>query len=194
MTGATGPDCAPDARADYARAKVLAERAMLEMFRTRGLPVVILRPGVVIGQGTSPFHSGVGFYNHETHCMGWNDGRNPLPLVLAEDVATATVNALGAAGIEGKSYNLVGDVRLTAREYIAELARVTGRPLRYHPQSVLKLYAIEMGKAAIKKATAAPIRCPACAISNRAVFRPHSIAAIPFAIFPGRRFPTARSF
>jgi nucleoside-diphosphate-sugar epimerase len=153
ITGLTEPDPAPDARADYARAKVLAERAMLEMFRTRGLPVVILRPGVVIGPGTSPFHSGVGFYNHENPCMGWNDGRNALPLVLAEDVASATVNALGAAGIEGKSYNLVGDVRLTAREYIAELARVTGRPLHYHPQSVLKLYAIEMGKAAIKRAT-----------------------------------------
>jgi len=85
--------------------------------------------------------------------MGWNDGRNALPLVLVEDVASAIVNALDADGIEGKSYNLVGDVRLTAREYIDHLAKATQRPVRYHPQSVLKLYAIEMGKAAIKKAT-----------------------------------------
>jgi nucleoside-diphosphate-sugar epimerase len=153
ITDATAPDPMPDARADYARAKVLAEHAMMEMFRTQKLPVAILRPGVVIGRGTSPFHSGIGFYNHDTHCLGWNDGRNPLPLVLVEDVATATVNALDAPGIEGKSYNLVGDVRLNAREYIDRLAKVTGRPLRYHPQSVLKLYAIEMGKSAIKKAT-----------------------------------------
>lgn len=153
ITDATAPDSMPDARADYARAKVLAEHAMMEMFRTQKLPVVILRPGVVIGQGTSPFHSGIGFYNHETHCLGWNDGRNPLPLILVDDVATATVNALDAPGVEGKSYNLVGDVRLNAREYIDYLAKVTQRPLRYHPQSVLKLYAIELGKSAIKKAT-----------------------------------------
>jgi predicted dehydrogenase/nucleoside-diphosphate-sugar epimerase len=153
ITDATSPDPLPDARADYARAKVLAERAMMEMFCTQKLPVVILRPGVVIGKGTSPFHSGIGFYNHETHCLGWNDGRNPLPLILVDDVATAIVNALDAPAIEGKSYNLVGDVRLNAREYIDHLAKVTRRPLRYHPQSVLKLYAIEMGKSAIKKAT-----------------------------------------
>ncbi len=30
---------------------------------------------------------------------------------------------------------------------------MTGRPLRYHPQSVLKLYGIELAKSAIKKVT-----------------------------------------
>jgi nucleoside-diphosphate-sugar epimerase len=115
--------------------------------------MVILRPGVVVGRGTSPFHSGIGFYNRETHCLGWNAGRNALPLILVEDVAAAVVKAADAMAIDGKAYNLVGDVRLSAREYIEELAQITGRPLRYHPQSVLKLYAIETAKAVIKKLT-----------------------------------------
>ncbi len=50
----------------------------------------------MIGEGTSPFHSGIGYYNHETHCLGWNRGLNPLPLVLVDDVADAILLALDA--------------------------------------------------------------------------------------------------
>lgn len=153
VLGETPPDGRPDLRADYARAKVLAERELARLSRKSGLAMVILRPGVVVGRGTSPFHSGIGFYNRETHCLGWNAGRNALPLILVEDVAAAVVKAADATAIDGKAYNLVGDVRLSAREYIEELAQITGRPLRYHPQSVLKLYAIETAKAVIKKLT-----------------------------------------
>lgn len=153
VKGFTPPDSKPDSRGDYARAKILAEQEMLALFRDKGLPVTILRPGIVIGEGTSPFHSGIGFFNHETHCLGWNRGLNPLPLVLVDDVADAIIKAVDVRGIEGKCYNLVGDVRLSAREYVTHLAKVTGRPLRYHPQSVYKLYVIELMKALIKRAT-----------------------------------------
>jgi predicted dehydrogenase/nucleoside-diphosphate-sugar epimerase len=153
VTGATPPDARAEERGDYARAKVLAERALMELCHARGLGLAILRPGVVIGQGTSPFHSGIGFYNRENHCLGWNNGRNPLPLILVEDTADAIVRAVDAPGIDGKCYNLVSDIRLSARDYIGELARVTRRPLRYHAQSVLKLYGIEIGKAGLKRLT-----------------------------------------
>jgi predicted dehydrogenase/nucleoside-diphosphate-sugar epimerase len=151
VTGSTRPDPMSEQRGEYARAKGLAETALLDLHRAQGLPVVILRPGVVIGEGTSPFHSGIGYYNHETHCLGWNLGRNPLPLVLVDDVADAIMSALDAAGVEGKCYNLVGDVRLTAREYVLEMSRATGRPLRFHPQPVAKIFGIELMKSAVKK-------------------------------------------
>jgi len=35
-----------------------------------------------------------------------------------------------------RSYRLVGDVRPSAREYIADLAKAMRRPLQYHQQSV----------------------------------------------------------
>ena len=100
------------------------------------LNLCILRPGLVVGEGGIPFHSGLGFFNNEQHCIGWNAGRNPLPFVLVEDVADAIVRAVRAEGIEGRCYNLVGDVRLSAREYIAALAEAMRRPLKFHPQSV----------------------------------------------------------
>ncbi len=72
--------------------------------------------------------------------------RNPLPFVLADDVAAAIVLACTAPGIEGRCYNLVGDVRLTAREYIAALGQALGRPLQYHPQSPRLLWLEDSGK------------------------------------------------
>lgn len=149
---ATPPDPRSLDRAPYARAKAEGERILLELHRDRRLPVVILRPGVVVGEGGLAFHSGLGFYNADRHCLGWNRGSNPLPFVLAEDTASAIATACTAPDIEGRCFNLVGDVRLTAREYIAELARVLERPLVFYPQSPAKLFVLELGKWIIKRA------------------------------------------
>jgi nucleoside-diphosphate-sugar epimerase/predicted dehydrogenase len=160
VTGATPPDPLSHRRADYARAKAEADRMLLALHATEKLPVVILRPGVVVGAGTSPFHSGLGFFNTEQHCIGWNDGRNPLPFVLVDDVAAAILGAVDAPGIEGRCYNLVGDVRPTARTYIADLAAALHRPLRYHPQSATGLWLEDMGKWLIKRATGRAVPRP----------------------------------
>ena len=160
ITDAAPPDAQSETRADYARAKAVSDRLLLEMYAREKLPVCILRPGVVIGEGTSPFHSGIGFYNTEQHCIGWNDGRNPLPFVLVEDVAKAILLACSAPGIEGKTYNLAGDVRLSAREYIAELAKALHRPLRYHPQSPTLLWAEDMAKWSVKRITGRSVPIP----------------------------------
>ena len=43
------------------------------------------------------------------------------------------------------------EIRLTAREYIAELARAQGRPLRFHPRRTSGIQAFELGKWLIKR-------------------------------------------
>ena len=154
VTGATPPDPQRNERAAYARGKAAGEDEMLALHRARGLAVCVLRPGVVVGRGGLPFHSGLGFFNRERHCMGWDRGDHPLPFVLGEDVADAIVLALDdPARIAGRSYNLVGDVRLSAREYVAELGRALGRPLVFHGQSPAKLQGVEFGKWLIKRAS-----------------------------------------
>lgn len=151
ITCDTPPDSQCVERADYARAKAEADRLLLTMHKERGLAVSILRPGIVVGHGTSPLHSGVGVFNNEQHCAGWNRGENPLPLVLVDDVADAIVKAVTAPAAVGRAYNLVGDVRFNARAYMAALARATGRPLRYHPSPVWRLYLEDWGKWAVKR-------------------------------------------
>ena len=133
---------------------------MLDMHRQSGLPVSILRPGVVLGAGTSPFHSGIGLYNRQTHCIGWNDGQNPLPLVLGEDVASAIAAAVRTPAAIGKTLNLVGDVRLSARDYTRELGYATDRPLVYHPQPPWLLQGEELLKWCIKRVAGRKLPLP----------------------------------
>lgn len=153
VTGATPPDPLAWRRADYARAKAECDRMLLEMHAREGLPVCILRPGLVVGEGTAAFHSGLGFFNNDQHCVGWNLGLNPLPFVLVQDVAEAIVlAALTDTAVEGRCYNLVGDVRPSAREYMQNLAEATGRPLRFHPSLPGGLWAGELAKWTIKRA------------------------------------------
>ncbi|MEM8987998.1 MAG: Gfo/Idh/MocA family oxidoreductase [Pseudomonadota bacterium] len=132
VTADTPADNSGEMRSHEARAKAEAEREMMRFHRDKGLAVTIMRPGVVVGGGGTPFPGALGVFNTETHCLGWNHGRNALPFVLVDDVADGLVAALGAQASYGKAYNLVGDVRLSAREYIAELGKALGRPLRYH--------------------------------------------------------------
>lgn len=151
VTGATPVDPQADRRADYAWAKARAEQALWR-HRDADLKITVLRPGIVLGPGTSPFHSGFGLFNRPTYCLGWNDGRNVLPLVLVDDVAEAF--ALAAAqpeAADGKTYNLAGDVALSARDFLRALAAATGRPIRFVPQSPSAQFVVETGKYAIKR-------------------------------------------
>jgi nucleoside-diphosphate-sugar epimerase len=152
ITPATPADTQGAERADYAFAKAEAERALLALHATKGLPVTIQRPGVVVGEGASPFHSGVGLFNNEQHCIGWSSGRNPLPFVLVEDCADAILCALKAgAVVVGRTDNIVGPVRLSAREYIEALAEAVHRPLVYHPGAVWRMQGVEIAKWLIKR-------------------------------------------
>ncbi|WP_158295547.1 NAD-dependent epimerase/dehydratase family protein [Crenalkalicoccus roseus] len=151
VTGATPSDPRAEERADYSRAKALCDRLLLDLHAREGLPVVILRPGLVVGEGSAPLHAGLGFFNNDQHVIGWNGGRNPLPFVLVGDVAEAILLAGRAEGVEGRCYNLVGDVRPSAREYVAALAEAMGRPLRFHPQRPTWLWAEDLGKWLVKR-------------------------------------------
>lgn len=151
ITEETPVDPKPERRAEYTRAKVLCEEWLLDLQRRRGLPVTIFRPGVVVGAGGPPEHLGIGFWPVRTHCVSWGRSvRHPLPLVLAQDVAQALVNALGRPDLAGKCFNLVGDVRLSALEYLEILQRETGRQIILHRQAIWHWYAIDLFKWCVK--------------------------------------------
>ena len=98
-------------------------------------------------------HSALGLFNNDQHCIGWSRGRTPLPFVLVDDLADVIVTALLATSHLRRSYNVVGDVRLSARDYIKELSRSLGRPLQFHPQFPAELWTKEMAKCFIKVLT-----------------------------------------
>ena len=142
----------------YARAKTESERILVQMHRERGLPLVIMRPGVVIGRGGSPFHWGVGMWWHDAVCQTWGNGRNKLPLVLVEDVAQCLIAAMEKPGIEGRSFNLVGDVGLTAQEYLDELDRYGEFKIQRYATPIFKFYLTDLVKWVAKLAVRHPER------------------------------------
>ena len=160
ITGATPPDPKWRERSPYARAKAECDLMLMAMHRQRNLPVCVLRPGLVVGEGGQPFHTGLGLFTNERHCIGWNGGANPLPFVLVEDVADAVLRACTQPGVVGRCYNVVGDVRLSAREYLEGLAGSLGRPLRYHPGTAFGLWLSEMVKWSVKRAVGKAAEAP----------------------------------
>jgi predicted dehydrogenase/nucleoside-diphosphate-sugar epimerase len=133
----------------YARAKALSENDLKEMHRINGLPLVIFRPGIVIGRGGSPFHFGVGRFSGRI-CEVWGQGNNKLPFVLASDVASVLVKGIEIPGIEGKSFNLVDMPMLTAREYLEELQNRMESRLVVRHRSIWQFYVADLSKWTIK--------------------------------------------
>ena len=61
------------------RALELARRGRYTTAPNPCVGAVLVKAGVVVGEGGPPLHSGLGLFNNDQHCIGWNDGRNPLP-------------------------------------------------------------------------------------------------------------------
>ncbi|MEE9355081.1 MAG: Gfo/Idh/MocA family oxidoreductase [Methylococcaceae bacterium] len=139
-----------DGRGLYARGKIACEDVLKELQKNRGLKVTIVRPGVVVGEGAPVQHSGVGLWTRDSQCFGWGFGNNPIPFVLVDEVADAMVSCLGKTSVYGKTYNLVGDVQLTARQYVDALRRRCGRDFQFHGQPLWSFQGTEIFKWIVK--------------------------------------------
>ncbi len=158
ITEATPLDPRIEHRNLYARAKAVSEGILEKMHREQGLPLVIVRPGVVIGRGGSPFHWGVGMWWGDAVCQIWGDGNSKLPLVLVEDVAAGLIQTMDVTGIEGRSFNLVAGPCLTAQEYLDELDRAGNMKIQRHATPIGKFYRSDMIKWVVKVAVRHPER------------------------------------
>ena len=151
ITESTPPSDGMARVAPYSRSKVENEKRLMELHGSQGLPVVIFRPGVVLGVGGSPYHWGIAAWPYTSVCNLWGDGENKLPIVLVDDVADALVLAIDKPGIDGQSYNLVSDPCISANEYLDEMERAAGIKLRRFPVAAWRLFAASSGKWAVKK-------------------------------------------
>lgn len=128
------------------------------MQRDRGLPLVIMRPGIVIGPGSPPAHLGVGRFLSETRVDYWGDGTNPLPFVLVDDVADALARALDAPGIDGQTLLLTSPPLLTARDYVEAVSAHMGARIHGRTRPAWRYWASEMVKEIAKNAVRHPNR------------------------------------
>lgn len=149
IDGTSGTDPEPKQRAGYGRGKIASEVELHKLAKL-GLKLTIIRPAIVVGHDGIFEHSGAGQWVRDNHCVGWGIGKHPLPFVLATDCAQALVAALDAENAEGKTYNLAGDVRLSARDYVEAMATRTGRDYHFHPTPLRWMWLQEVGKYGVK--------------------------------------------
>lgn len=108
---------APPGRA-YPASKTAAEKALLDLHRTEGLPLRIVRLAFVYGDGDP----------HLAESLSWARDWPPhkrLHLVHHADVGQALLRAVRANGVDGEMFNVADDAPVTA----LELLNLGGEPV-----------------------------------------------------------------
>jgi predicted dehydrogenase/uncharacterized protein YbjT (DUF2867 family) len=135
----------------YARSKAECEARLLEMFRTRGLPVVIARPGIVIGHGGPLQHWGIGRWHGAGAVRIWGNGRNILPFVLADDVSDGLIRMMDAEEAVGRSFNLVGEQMMSARDYFDAIHHAMRARVQVSSGSLRTMWLVDLIKYVLKR-------------------------------------------
>ncbi|MEO1656931.1 MAG: NAD-dependent epimerase/dehydratase family protein [Pseudomonadota bacterium] len=134
----------------YARSKALCEERLLALHHEKALPLVIARPGIVVGEGGPLQHWGVGRWNGAGAVRIWGEGKTKLPFVLVDDVADGLVLCAETPGIEGESFNLIAAPMLSAREYFAAIGERTGVSVDISPGNPTGFFISDVVKTTLK--------------------------------------------
>jgi dihydroflavonol-4-reductase len=117
----------PERFTEYARSKYEGDEVVWELHRRRGLPVVVLYPGIVLGAG-DPKASG-------RYIRDLIEGRIPgkvfedsaFTYVHVNDVAESIARTLEKEGNVGEKY-LIGNQTFTQGEYTRMVCEISGTP------------------------------------------------------------------
>ncbi len=134
----------------YARSKAECERRLMQMHRDQGLPLVIARPGIVVGAGGPLQHWGIGRWHGAGAVRIWGHGYNTLPFALIDDVADGLVRMIDNNAAVGQSFNLIGEPMLSARGYFEAIHRALGAKLRVSSGNLSAFYASDAVKYLLK--------------------------------------------
>ncbi len=115
----------PDRMNYYARAKIHAEYAVLEA-QQKGLPIAIVRPGIIYGPRGQVFFPTIGFALNNRMFVIIGRGNRLLPLTYVGNVVDAILLAGTQDEAVGHVYNIVDDDQITQRQYVKELIKGTG--------------------------------------------------------------------
>lgn len=135
----------------YARSKAECERRLMELHRSRGLPLVIARPGIVIGHGGPLQHWGIGRWHGAGAVRIWGPGRNILPFVLADDVSDGLIRMMEHPDAVGHSFNLVGEPMMSAQDYFDAIHAAMGARILVRPGSLRMMWLADTAKYLLKR-------------------------------------------
>jgi nucleoside-diphosphate-sugar epimerase len=114
----------PHLRDPYAYSKVAQERVAWEAHREAGLPLVVVRPGVIYGPGRDCLSSRVGLkVGRLMVAMG---GRQLMPYTHVENCAAAVALAGTRPGVEGRAFNVIDDDPPTGKQLLRQYRKAVG--------------------------------------------------------------------
>ena len=115
----------PSRRDLYAQVKLRQERLFREYSDAHGIPLTVVRPGVIYGPGGSALSVRIGLRMPGVFMHFGGD--NLLPLTFVENCADALVLIGKHQRTIGNTYNVVDDELPTCREYLARYRREVER-------------------------------------------------------------------
>jgi nucleoside-diphosphate-sugar epimerase len=122
-------DAQPHLRDPYTYSKIVQEQVAWEGFE-RGLPLVVIRPGVIYGPGRGALSNRIGLtVGSRLFQIG---GRRILPYVYVDHCATALRQAGLEPGIAGQAFNVLDDDLPTGNR-VLKLYRRVGKPVKRLP-------------------------------------------------------------
>jgi nucleoside-diphosphate-sugar epimerase len=143
----------PDDMSDrnmYARSKAECEKRLMEMHRRDGLPLVIARPGIVVGHGGPLQHWGIGRWHGAGAVRIWGNGLNILPFVLIDDVAEGLILMADHPDAVGQSYNLIGEPMLSGKGYFDAIHKSLDAKIRVSTGNLTLFWAADAVKHVLK--------------------------------------------
>jgi nucleoside-diphosphate-sugar epimerase len=122
----------------------------MEMHRRDGLPLVIARPGIVVGHGGPLQHWGIGRWHGAGAVCIWGNGLNILPFVLIDDVAEGLILMADHPDAVGQSYNLIGEPMLSGKGYFDAIHKSLGAKIRVSTGNLTLFWAADAVKHVLK--------------------------------------------
>ena len=121
----------PEHVCHYSRAKLLMERLLIDANERGAIEAVVLRPGLVFGEGISPYLEHLphlGSFNGDRYTV-FGDGEVPLQLTYVGNVVDALWRSATSPDAPGQTFTIIDDDVPTQREFVRRLAELTARPL-----------------------------------------------------------------
>jgi nucleoside-diphosphate-sugar epimerase len=110
-------DPEPERLGPYAYSKIEAEKYAFQYLR-QGLPVVVIRPGIIYGPGGRVIHPNVGYFMTKRLFLLVGTGDNPLPLTYVDNTVDGILLAISNDKAVGQAYNLVDGAAITQKEFL----------------------------------------------------------------------------
>jgi len=108
----------------YAYSKVEAERLVFRFYK-KGLPVVVVRPGLLYGPEGRIFSPNIGAFVAKRLFVVIGNSDGLLPLTYIENAVDGILLAGTQEEAVGQAYNIVDDNKVTRKEYLKKFKAIT---------------------------------------------------------------------